>query len=392
MAKGTSAGLTDTEQMHSAFKHAVLWNYVHVWMRMIPKTTRTAQAIVVDGYAGPGRHLLDNSPASGAMLMLAAINAADPIHCFLIEKDPKTFRSLAAVVDEFNRRRQVGTALCGTFDDHRAQVLAAADKIPLLLFLDPCGVLTPFRSLVNLLTVDRPRSPRPVTELLANFSADATRRIGGAWMKGDRSSGALLDDLFGGDWWRDVADRSVEEDGGQWALAGDRIARGYAQRLGQATGMQSIVIPVKRRASHRQPVYHLIFLTRGGHGLWVFADAAARARRPWLLAHGGGDAEPDGLFPHADPVEMILAGDDTAAQPILASNIVRLGQSSGAFIPVEHTAAILGDQVGIARETIVNRALKSLLAAGTLTVDPHPPSKKPRDRTYRAAATTTSAR
>ncbi len=375
------------------FKHAVLWNYVNIWTRMIPKTTTAAQAVVVDGYAGPGRHLVDHSPASGEMLMAAAINAADPIHCFLIEKDPKTFRSLSMVVDELNRRRSVGTALCGTLDDHKAEILASADHIPLLLFLDPCGVLTPFKSLVNLLTVDRSPSRRPVTELLVNFSADATRRIGGAWMKGDRSSGDLLDRLLGGDWWRSVADRSVKEDGGEWALAVHRIAEGYASRLGTATGMQSIVIPVMRRARHRQPVCHLIFFTRGGHGLWVFADAAARARRPWLLAQGShDDDESDGLFPSEDPVQIRLDGEDAAAQPLIATNIRRLAESIGSFVPVEHTAAILGDQLGIARETIVERALKSLVDAGALTVDPVDKRKKTRDRTYRAATTISSAR
>lgn len=393
MATGTSAGLTDSPRAHSAFKHAVLWNYVSIWTRMIPKTTRAAQAVVVDGYAGPGRHLVDQSPASGAMLMGAAINAADPIHCFLIEKDPKTFRSLSVVVDEFNRRRSVGTALCGTLDDHKTEILAASDQIPLLLFLDPCGVLTPFTSLVNLLTGDRSPSRRPVTELLVNFSADATRRIGGAWLKGDRSSGELLDRLFGGDWWREVADRSVKEDGGEWALAVDRIAQGYASRLGAATGMQSIVIPVLRRARHRQPVYHLIFFTRGGHGLWVFADAAARARRPWLLAQSSqDDDESDGLFPSEDPVQIRLDGEDAAAQPVIEANIRRLSQSLGSFVPVHHTAAVLGEQLGVARETIVERALKSLVDAGVLTVDPVSKTTKSRDRTYRAATTISSAR
>src|SRR6266536_4124968 len=87
-----------------------------------------------------------------------------------------------------------------------------------------------------------------------------------------------MDSVCNGTWWRDVAVNAFIASGGkEWESAAHAVADQYAEKLGKACRMNSIVVPVYRRAQ-RQPVYHLIFLTRASHGVWEFGDAIAKAR------------------------------------------------------------------------------------------------------------------
>ncbi|HZM55348.1 MAG TPA: hypothetical protein VFC03_10030, partial [Acidimicrobiales bacterium] len=161
---------------------------------------------------------------------------------------------------------------------------------------------------------------------------------------------------------------------------------GYASRLADATGMQSIAIPVRRRDWHSQPIYHLVFLTRGGHGLWVFADAAGRARKPYLEAHptDPDDMPADGsLFETVRTADEVIEAEHSRAKRVIATNIRELAARQESFKPVEHTKAIYGSTLGMATETQAERALNALVKAGRIVVVAT--ARRPRDRVYRAA-------
>lgn len=417
MSKGTSSGLIDSPKAQSVFKHAVLSSYLRRWFQMAPRTTHGRRTFVVDGYAGPGRYLDDGTDASGARLLRAAQQADWPITCFLVERDAKTFASLRQVVAEFVASGVDATALAGDLAQHVDDIVAAAVDSPLLLFLDPCGRLQPFDTLARVLAKDRP-GRWPVTEVLANLSADDIRRNGGRWLKSitpvDAQAALDFDDddsltltreqtedrtrrqgqesernltaTLGGTWWQDIARTQVRTntDGG-WTAAVQQIANGYATRLAEAAGMQSIAIPVRRRDWHSQPIYYLVFFTRGEHGLWVFADAAGRARKPYLEAHPSGPGEMPGdgsLFETDHTAKDLVDAERHHAETLIAGNIRELAQTRPQFKPVEHTIQIYGSTLGMATETQVERALRQLVAEDVIVQVTT--GKHLRDQTYRA--------
>ena len=93
------------------------------------------------------------------------------------------------------------------------------------------------------------------------------------------------------------------------ALASDRaeegvvaVVAGFAERLARDTQSYVVCVPVRSR-SDLLPIYNLVFTTRSNYGLWVFADAAAKAQKQWRAAQF--EEEPE------DPMEAgLLFGTD----------------------------------------------------------------------------------
>jgi three-Cys-motif partner protein len=363
MAVGTGAGLLDEAQPQSVFKHAILDQYLIRFAVMTASKLTPRRAVLVDGFAGRGRHD-DGSAASSEFMMLAAQKAKSTtqVDLFLVEKSLSDFRKLEEVANEY-RARGVNVHTrhgeCGSFLD---DAIAGAAGASLFLFLDPCGANLPWDQVVAALMTKRTSWPR--TEALLNFSAGLTRRAGGQVKAGQLDADGVkrLDKVCGGDWWREVAVRAHLSSGAKdWEAAANAVAAEYGTRLGRAVGMSSSVTPVLGQIG-RQPIYHLVFLTHGSQGLWVMGDALAAAHEKWLRTLGPSDEQAEGmLFNTAD--HQVDELRRLAIQRV-QENLEHLLADGNPKAVAQHTSEIFGHSFGLAREKDFNAALRALVAGG----------------------------
>jgi hypothetical protein len=237
----------------------------------------------------------------------------------------------------------------------------------------------PFDSLAGVFVGPR-KAARPPTEGFLNFSADLVRRAAGQHLKGsaDQDGARRLDQVCGGDWWRAIATaRRPRDSSDNFEPIAVAVADEYARRLGSATNMRPITVPVKRKLEH-QPIYHLIFLTRHPEGVWSFADSLGAARPDWLEAMPDGPdlSEPD-LFTGIDVVldgatlaakmrrQALKEREDSVAR--LTANIKAVAASGKRFRVVDHVGEVLEGVLGVATEKQVRAALRGLVNSGQLT-------------------------
>lgn len=381
MATGTSGGLLgDLDgNAQSLFKHELLSHYLETFTSMTGKYAPGNRVVVLDGFAGRGRYP-DGQPGSAERILRAMLSQKRfrDIDAFFVEKKASDFRVLAEVVAEYVAQGVDGVALPGKVEDHLDHVVAAADGVPLFLFLDPCGAGVSFDRLASLLTETR-SGKKPVTEVLLNFSAEMSRRVSGALLSRARTQQRAMDVFCGGPWWRQVAEEALEkaprDRSGKpsfepltHAMAG-QYAHRLAEAAGQATPMFPVSLPVYRKLGH-QPIYHLVFLTRSEYGLWVFAHAAALARRGWLRHLGRLADELDGptLISGTDIKEGLIAAEERDARSMIADNLRELLSQFNGFRLVEQTLHVFGEAYGVATEDTVRRVVTDLQAAGELRV------------------------
>lgn len=373
MATGTSAGLLDSSShAQSVFKHEILRQYMPVFVAMLGSYSHRKRVVVLDGFAGRGRYP-DGTPASAELILQAmeSLKHSRQVLAFFVEKREKDNRALAAVIDEYVTRGVLAKALPGAVEEHLDTVVAAANGVPLFLFLDPCGAGLPFTRLAKVLVGPR-RHVRPQTELLLNFSADLSRRAAGALNVGQVSHPiiSLMDDTCGGTWWRDTARGALSKPMTRnFEPVAAAVAREYAQRLARAGSMLQVTVPVRRRM-HHQPIYHLVFLTRSQYGLWVFADALGKARQAWLRVLGAVDDEDTGgmLFTPADNMEWVIEAEEDRAKKTIMKNLRTLAGERGRFKLVDHTLDVYGEAYGVATDSSVAAALQALKTSGDLIV------------------------
>jgi three-Cys-motif partner protein len=372
MSKGTSSGLLDTPRAQSVFKHAILDSYIMRFAVMTASKIDDRRVVLVDGFAGRGRYD-DGTPASGEHLLIAAQKArgSTRVQVVLVERTRNDFRRLSEVADEYRRRGIEVRALPGEAQDHIPAIIQWAQGAPLFLFLDPCGANLPFLTLTRILRTNR-ASTWPPTEALLNISADLTRRAAGAANKGlhDHEAIPVMNKVCGGTWWKKTAlEAHQSSTADDWESAAEAVVAEYAVRLGNASRMTPVVAPVRRK-THHQPVYHLVFLTRRRHGLWVFGDAVATARRAWLKAVGPSDDEAAGML--FNVVEDQLATDHERAMRIVTSNVTRLVSRGARGRLVDHATEVLGAAYCIADDSVVRKAMRQLSSTGTIPIDTSP--------------------
>ncbi|MGW5363038.1 three-Cys-motif partner protein TcmP [Actinopolymorpha pittospori] len=378
MATGTSSGLLDAPKAQSIFKHAILESHIIRFAAMTASRIPDRRAVIVDGFAGRGRYP-NGSAASGEHILLAAqkIRATTNVQVFLTEKKKSDFKELEKVANEYLGRGITVAVRQGMIQQHLPEVLHESKGAPLFLFLDPCGANLPFATLADVL--GRERSSRwPPTEVLLNFSADLTRRAAGTVKAGlvEHESIPVMNDVCGGEWWQDLALEAREKSPtGDWETAAEAVVNEYARRLGRASNSTAVVVPVRRKASH-QPVYHLVFLTRGQHGVWVFGDAAATARLRWLRELGPSGEEADGML--FDVVETQIESEQSTMEEIIKRNILQLVTSNSQLKLVDHPLGVFGSVYGTAQEKIAGKALRQLVKEGAVQVVK--PAKHARDR------------
>lgn len=359
MATGATDEFWERRKLPSVFKHALLSRYIPIFGGKTGSTH--GQVVVLDGYAGRGRHE-NGSPGSAELILRTARGQASAGRgirwsCFLFEKDPDSFAHLKVVADEY--AAQGVEVAAGNVDvaDGLGGVLKAAAGLPLFILLDPCGVGLPFDSLVETLTIQRPVR-QPPTEVLLNFSMEAVRRIGGhvASPKGSEASMRSLDRAVGGEWWREHF-RGDERHP-------ESVIRGFAERLSNAARMDVVSVPVRRDYDY-EPLYYLVLGTRSLHGIWAFSDAVAKAAEDWREAIVQRDSR-DALIPAA-PRTTLQALEDEAV-PDIKRNLAALLDQHEAFQVRDHPG-ILGDHLGEVRNVVVRKAIKELHAEGLTPSD-----------------------
>jgi three-Cys-motif partner protein len=370
MAKGTSSGLLDEQRAQSIFKHKILGTYVMPFAEMTGSKVPGRRVVVLDGFAGRGRYP-DGTPGSAELILKTSANAAQAvIESVLVERKPSDFSKLASVVAEYQARGVRAEALPGEVRKHLPFVLQRASGVPLFLFLDPCGANLPYGDLAAVLGGHR-RSEWPPTEALLNFSADLTRRAAGALNARllDHDALPVMDRTCGGTWWRQLAlDAHAASATGDFESAAFQVVEEYARRLGAIGGMYAVTVPVRRRA-HHQPIYHLVFLSRRTHGIWVFADAVAKARQEWMRALGPTEDDDDGaLFSFTDIVDQQIESEQRSAQEAVTRNLRAVVTSDTQGRLVDAVWAVFGDRYGVATESTVRKALRALQQSGELVV------------------------
>lgn len=378
MARGTNAGLLESEHAQSVHKLAILEQYAPPF---VAKTgMHTGRVVLVDGYAGTGR--MGTAPGSAALLAGAAsrLRSHSATTVYLCERSRKNYQQLKAVeaaflakgVDVHARNEDVARAA--------GSILEGARHASLLWFLDPCGALLPFEQLVTLLT-DRSRlekGRRLPTEALLNFSAGFTRRVGGAWLaSSDDAHGiARLTEVCGGDWWKEkVWSLGPFAGAADYRNVVEAVAHEYAARLAARTHTHPVVVPVREDVDH-QPIYHLIFLSGSPHGVATFLDAAGSAWPQWLAA----TAEPDAAFElplWGDTLDGSVTARDSRRQAAIRrqeeltatvqGNIELIAAAHHRpFQLLPHVEDVYCGVEGIATLTQVRAALRGLVRSGAL--------------------------
>ena len=367
MATGTAAGLLEIRSAQSYFKHRLLQHYTEPFSGMVGSTAVDNRVVVLDGYAGRGR--FDNGdPGSAELIMqMAASIKRVRIEPVMIESAKNDFEHLEKVAREYVELGVNVVARQGKLEQHLDAVLEQAHGVPLFMFLDPTGAGMPFNRLVKIMNGVR-SGLRPPTELLMNFSAELTRRQGGQVVQpgGMLGNYPTMDAVCGGPWWRQIVREAVEPGPRpSFEVAAKRVAHAYAERLGAATGMMPVVVPVYRKVG-RQPIYHLVFLTRSDYGLWVMADAIAKAQQDWLRATVPDRG--DGLFAPAALIDEQIHRQQAGAKSVIEANLRRLLDQHRAFRLLPRTREVFDGVYGVATEKTIAAAVRTLVEFGEIEV------------------------
>jgi three-Cys-motif partner protein len=366
MATGAGDQFWEQQRLPGVFKHDLLRRYLP---RFAGKTGSRAPGVVyLDGYAGHGRYQ-DGRPASAERILQIAENQGNRginYRLFFYERDQESFTVLEEVVKEYTPRGVRAEATCSEVISGLSRVVDAAHEKPLFLFLDPCGLGIPFSMLTRTLSGTR-AAKWPPTEVLLNFSLDAVRRIAGhvTSPNANKKSMARLDEVLGGNWWRELVRQGVGDQ------SVDEIVKGFMERLGMATGMQTLAIPVRRNPAHK-PVYFLVFGTRSPLGIWHFADDTARATETWWSTFDAQEEAKPGqgsFFSASTFIRQDLSDVEAEARPVIARNIAALVADRGLCRVGDFPVEVFGEYLGRVRETVVRAAIKDLHTSGRTPSD-----------------------
>jgi three-Cys-motif partner protein len=383
VAVGTAAGLLDEQRTQSIFKHKILESYLRPFIAMTGSTAK--HVVVVDGYAGRGKYP-DGALGSGGLMLAAASRTADQdrqVTVVLIERDPTDFVSLSAVAAGFQKPGLSALARNGSVERYVDEIIAIGSGRPMFVLLDPCGAVLSWSAMSRLLAARR--DPTLSTEVLINFSSHLNRRVGGRLVKGqlELAKDTTLDQVFGDVGWREAAKEAHAASTRPGFGALDTALAGrYADQVKATLGgtVHTFLIPVAKKFGN-EPEYHLLFATRRTQGVWVFADAVARARKAWQETLGikAESTEGDALFSTQDMFEVEMEG----ARAEITNNLRRMSASYPRFRLRDHTMEVFGTRFGSATEPAVTAAVRALLKSGELELVAN--AKHLRDRVYRRA-------
>lgn len=302
---------------------------------------------------------------AGALVTKLKISA----DVYLIERESETIEFLRKEVASFGRTPRLNIFIIeGDIAEKFDEIISSATKLPLFIFLDPYGLGLPYDKLSHALSILRPPTGRnsAPTEILLNFSAEAVRRIGGLVpLIPSQSSKATLDRMdktVGGEWWREFYKGKFDKE-----LAETKVVDGYTERLGKSGKMYMQAVPVRRDVGLR-PVYYLVFGTRARHGTWTFADTVARSEAKWQNVleerKDSGQLSFEGFGVTA---EERLASLEEKAVKAIETNLLKILATQGEFMVGDYPAEVFGEYLGLVREQVVRKAIKSLFKQGHIS-------------------------
>ncbi|MFE6478054.1 three-Cys-motif partner protein TcmP [Streptomyces rochei] len=370
---GESAGETGLDSSSPFFvskkaaavlKHGILKQYVVPFASKVGRYAPDGRVVYLDGYAGPGRYE-DGTPGSPALILDEAARIADfrRLDCYFVEKQRKSYGSLATLVGEAQRKGVSAHALKGKVEIHLEQVLERAKGAPLFAFLDPFGLGVSYDALTNQIFGSRRGSTgRHATEILLNFNANAVRRIGGYLnsskdFPGKNATLEAMDAACGGPWWRDEFRNSADN-----VEAVRRITNEFAKRVGKAVGASSWQIAVRNRA-HHQVAYYLLYFTRHLDGAWLFGEAVSLAQVEWRRALLP-PPENGMLFSAADTFDEEEQQREKEWVVAIRRNIQKLQRDIGSFKIDDHLPQVMSGVLGEARQKHIRAAVKELYREG----------------------------
>ncbi|MEV0090076.1 three-Cys-motif partner protein TcmP [Streptomyces sp. NPDC050738] len=380
LLSGESAGEEVTDATRQFFvskkaaallKHEILQRYVKPFAAKVGRWAPGGRVVYLDGYAGPGRYE-DGTPGSPALILDSAAEVASirQLDCYFIERRRADYRRLDQLVSEARGRGLTAEALSGKVEKHLSYVLEQAQGAPLLAFIDPFGLGLSFDALTTQLFGSREpagATGRDATEVLLNFNANAVRRIGGLLTstkepRGKQATLQAMDAACGGDWWRDEFLDSADN-----REAVERIAGGFAQRVGAAVRAHSWTLPVRNR-EHHQPAYHLVLFSRHRDGLWLFGEAISHAQAQWrreILPPSRNGT----LFDESDLFEQEEEQRARGWIDEIKRNILGLLQQRAVVGVDRYHEEIMGSALGEARQMHIRAAIKELHKDGRTACD-----------------------
>lgn len=126
------------------------------------------------------------------------------------------------------------------------------------------------------------------SEVIVNINLEAVWRIGGNLEErdgeilarsGQESGVQRVDAFFGGTWWRNDF-HAARQAQGSAARAADAVVSEYRRSIREATGFDSLSIPIRRRPFN-EPLFLMTLFFKHPMGGYKFADAAGRATKKW---------------------------------------------------------------------------------------------------------------
>lgn len=382
LGSNMSEGFFAEKRPAAGVKHAILGEYLSVFVGKTGRQSEDGRVAYVDGFAGPGVY---DDEAPGSPLVAANVgrllSGSRDLRGFFVEEKRTHAQALREALKADGRddwqvwNRRAEEALPAILDQ--------VGSDPLLVFLDPHGLAVPFDMLV-----DQIMARSETTEALLYFTQTGIARLAGLlapewWRETQRDRAAValargeaelrrleaarerglqrLDDFLGGAWWR----HHVEEARVSWK---EDVRDEYIRRVIDAAGpgWQHYLTPVPDRWEGPAR-YELILFTRHNHGRWAFNNATAKAfqrlyeehwmqpnQQPNLFSQGEGIPDPRPSY--VDTIKMRVLG--------------ALDRGRTGFQVANELDLLLGDALlGRASASEIRRALQQLHDEGAIGGD-----------------------
>lgn len=267
---------------HTLAKISILRSYLHAYFQILGRTSRGANILYIDGFAGPGEYVNDpcGSPVAAVEAAVKSVRdmghswEAKAVYLAFIEADKKRAEHLATVLEKFELQPEVKSGAVqfrifeGSFVDQITLVRKwcpspFTSREPLFAFIDPFGATgAPFRLVRELLK-------SPCSEIFLNLDADGITRL----LKAQKipANSEHLDAIFDAsditDSWRDFLD-----DGKDYKALFDDVLNLYKKRLEEEAGAK-YVFSFEMCNSATTHNYHLVFATGHPRGIEKMKEA-----------------------------------------------------------------------------------------------------------------------
>lgn len=377
-----SEGFFAERRPAAGVKHAILGEYLSVFVGKTGSQSEGGRVAYVDGFAGPGVY---DDEAPGSPLVAASVgrllSGSRDLRGFFVEEKRAHAQALREALKADGRDDwQVWDRRA---EDALPAILDQVGSDPLLVFLDPHGLAVPFDMLV-----DQIMARSETTEVLLYFTQTGIARLAGLlapkwWREAQRDRSAVaeargdaelrrleaarhgglqrLDSFLGGSWWR----RHVEDERASWK---EDVRDAYIRRVMNAagSGWQHYLTPVPDRWEGPAR-YELILFTRHNHGRWAFNNATAKAFQRLFEKYWMPPDEQPNLFSQGQGIPDPRPGYVDTIK-VRVRDALRQGRTG--FQVANQLDRLLGDELlGRAGASEIRQALQQLHDEGVLGGD-----------------------